>query len=59
MKIGNNFSYKGNTLDTKQQTFMFKKKEWPDDNNIQKMKIDNPNGGSEYSEKFRILSGTP
>ena len=57
MKIGNNFSYKDNAPDTKQQTFTFKKKEWPDDDNIQKMTIDDPNGGTEYNEKFRILSG--
>ena len=55
MKVS--FSYKGNAPDTKQHTFTFNKKEWPDEDNIQKRKIDDPNGGTEYSEKFRILSG--
>ena len=57
MKVGNNLSYKGNAPETKQKTFTFKKKEWPDKDNLQKMKIADPNGGAEYSEKFRILSG--
>ena len=34
MKVGKNFSYKGNAPDTKQKTFTFKKKEWLDDNNM-------------------------
>ena len=57
MKIANTFSFKGNAPDKKQQKFTFKKKEWLDNNNIQKMTIDDPNGGVEYNEKFRILSG--
>ena len=42
MKVGNIFSYKGNTPD----------KEWPNEDNIQKMKIADSNGGAEYSEKL-------
>ena len=56
MKISNNFN-KGAAPDIKSRTFSFKKKEWPDEENIQKMKIAEPNGGAEYSDKFRILSG--
>ena len=55
MKVS--FSYNGKAPDIKQRTFLFKKKECPNEDNIQKMKIDNPNGGAEYSEKFRILLG--
>ena len=40
-----------------QRTFSFKKKEWPDEDNFQKMKIEDSNGGAEYSERLRILSG--
>ena len=40
-----------------QRTFSFNKKEWPDEDNIQKMKIEDSNGGAEYSERLRILSG--
>ena len=47
----------GKTPDIRQRTFSFKKKEWPDEDNFQKMKIEDSNGGAEYSEKLRILSG--
>ena len=55
MKVS--FSYKGNVPNIKQRPFAFKKKEWPDEDNLQKMKIEDTNGGAEYSEKLRILSG--
>ena len=47
----------GKAPDIRLRTFSFKKKEWPDEENFQKMKIEDANGGAEYSEKLRILSG--
>ena len=41
----------------KMRSFPFKKKEWPDDENKLKMKIDSPNGGVAFSEWMRKLSG--
>ena len=52
MKVDN-----GKAPDIRQRTFSFTKKEWPDEDNFQKMKIEDSNGGAEYSERLRILSG--
>ena len=41
----------------KMKTFPFKKKEWPDEDNKLKMKIDNPAGGVAFSEQMQVLSG--
>ena len=41
----------------KMKSFPFKKKEWPDDDNKLKMKIESKNGGVAYSEYMRVLSG--
>ena len=41
----------------KKRAFTFKKKEWPDDENTQKMKIDNPSGGVEFTENLRVIHG--
>ena len=57
MKVTFSQQYGGKAPDIWQRTFSFKKKEWPDEDNIQKMKIEDSNGGAEYSEKLRILSG--
>lgn len=39
------------------KSFPFKKKEWPDEENKLKMKIENPAGGVAFSEYMRVLSG--
>jgi hypothetical protein len=41
----------------KLRPFPFKRKEWPNDNNKQKMKIENPNGGVNFSETLRVIEG--
>jgi len=50
-------SFSNPTPVEKMKSFPFKKKEWPDDDNKLKMKIDNPNGGVAFSEWMRKLSG--
>ena len=41
----------------KMKTFPFKKKEWPDDDKLMKMKIESPTGGVAFTEQMRVLSG--
>jgi hypothetical protein len=41
----------------KMKAFPFKKKEWPDDDNKLKMKIDGATGGVVFSEQMRVLKG--
>ena len=50
-------SFSNPTPVEKMKSFPFKKKEWPDNDNKLKMKIDNPNGGVAFSEWMRKLSG--
>ena len=42
----------------KMKAFPFKKKEWADDENKLKMKIENTAGGVAFSEHMRVLKGT-
>ena len=38
--------------------FAFKRKEWPDNDNIMKLKLSNNANGAQFNEELRVLSGT-
>ena len=55
MKVS--FNNQSNSSGGKSRSFSFKKKEWPDDENKQKFKMNNPQGGVAFSESLRVLQG--
>ena len=55
MKVA--FKTPSQTTGGKNRSFSYKKKEWPDDDNKQKFKISNPEGGIAFSESLRVLQG--
>ena len=38
--------------------FGFKRKDWPDNDNIMKLKLSNNKNGAQFNEELRVLSGT-